>query len=48
MLELQAFLTEVEAFGKELVSYMDPETPSNDRTAAMEARMIRAVLLPLL
>lgn len=45
--ELQAFLIEVEASGKDLVVYMDPETPSQDRTAAMEARMLRAVLLPL-
>lgn len=48
LLELQTFLVEVEGCGKELVVYMDPETPSNDRTAAMEARMLRAVLLPML
>lgn len=45
--ELQVFLVEVETSGKDLVVYMDPETPSQDRTAAMEARMLRAVLLPL-
>lgn len=45
--ELQTFLVEVESYGKELVVYMDPDTPSNDRTAAMEARLIRAVLVQL-